>query len=213
MNAKATVVSIHIAPTGGAPMQSAQSVEALVDRGLKGDRYATQLGTNSGYPGSGREVTLIEIEAIEALQRDYRIELKAGQARRNIVTCGVALNHLVNRVRGRGGCPARRRFCWTGVRTSAGRSADAVRIAALGQNPYRMATTPARGNGYGPARAYILVLTAMQYPPVSYVAPAREISILIGTVMGARLLAEDDAGRRLVAAVAMVMGIIGLAVG
>jgi drug/metabolite transporter (DMT)-like permease len=61
--------------------------------------------------------------------------------------------------------------------------------------------------------SYILVLTAMRFTPVSYVAPAREISILIGTAMGTRLLAEGDAGRRLVAACAMVLGVVALAVG
>ena len=54
--------------------------------------------------------------------------------------------------------------------------------------------------------AYILVLTAMQFTPVSYVAPAREISILIGTLMGTRLLGEGDAPRRLAGAGAMVLG-------
>jgi uncharacterized membrane protein len=48
---------------------------------------------------------------------------------------------------------------------------------------------------------------------VSYVAPAREISILIGTVMGTRLLGEADAPRRLAGACAMVLGVVGLAVG
>ncbi|HEY7218257.1 MAG TPA: DMT family transporter [Candidatus Binatia bacterium] len=61
--------------------------------------------------------------------------------------------------------------------------------------------------------AYILVLTAMQFTPVSYVAPAREISILIGTLMGTRLLGESDARRRLAGACAMVLGVVGLAVG
>jgi uncharacterized membrane protein len=61
--------------------------------------------------------------------------------------------------------------------------------------------------------AYILVLTAMRFTPVSYVAPAREISILIGTVMGMRLLGESDAPRRLAGACAMVLGVVGLAVG
>ncbi|MBM4260619.1 MAG: EamA family transporter [Deltaproteobacteria bacterium] len=61
--------------------------------------------------------------------------------------------------------------------------------------------------------SYILVLTAMQFTPVSYVAPAREISILIGTIMGTRLLAEGDATRRLTAAGAMVLGLIFLAIG
>jgi drug/metabolite transporter (DMT)-like permease len=61
--------------------------------------------------------------------------------------------------------------------------------------------------------AYILVLTAMSFTPVSYVAPAREISILIGTVLGARLLAEGEAPRRLAAASAMVLGVVALVVG
>jgi hypothetical protein len=53
----------------------------------------------------------------------------------------------------------------------------------------------------------------MRFTPVSYVAPAREISILIGTAMGARLLAEGDARRRLAAACAMVLGVVALAIG
>lgn len=61
--------------------------------------------------------------------------------------------------------------------------------------------------------AYIFVLSALVFTPVSYVAPAREISILIGTMMGARLLSEGDARRRIVAAGGMVLGVIALAVG
>jgi drug/metabolite transporter (DMT)-like permease len=61
--------------------------------------------------------------------------------------------------------------------------------------------------------AYILVLTALAFTPVTYVAPAREISILFGTAMGTRLLAEGDAARRLLGAAAMVIGIIALALG
>jgi len=60
---------------------------------------------------------------------------------------------------------------------------------------------------------YILVLSAMVFTPVSYVAPAREISILAGALMGTRLLAEGDARRRVVAAGAMVAGLAALAVG
>jgi len=52
-----------------------------------------------------------------------------------------------------------------------------------------------------------------RYRPVSYIAPAREVSILIGAVMGSRLLAEGDARRRLPAAAAIVAGVIALAVG
>jgi drug/metabolite transporter (DMT)-like permease len=61
--------------------------------------------------------------------------------------------------------------------------------------------------------AYILVLTAMVFTPVSYVAPARELSILFAALMGAHFLREADATRRLVAAGLIVVGIVGLAVG
>lgn len=61
--------------------------------------------------------------------------------------------------------------------------------------------------------SYILVLTALVTTPVSYVAPARELSILIGTIFGSTLLAEGDTARRLAAAGAMVLGVIALALG
>jgi MOSC domain-containing protein YiiM len=72
-------------------------VRAVAGKGLEGDRYFNQVGTYSNHPGIGRQVTLIEIEAIEALKQDYDIELNPGASRRNIVTRGVALNHLVGR--------------------------------------------------------------------------------------------------------------------
>ena len=61
--------------------------------------------------------------------------------------------------------------------------------------------------------AYMLVLTALAISPVSYVAPAREIGILFGVVLGARSLAEADQARRSFAAVLMVGGVIALALG
>ena len=60
---------------------------------------------------------------------------------------------------------------------------------------------------------YILILTAMTFTPVSYIAPAREISILIGTFFGAHLLKEAEAKRRLLAGGGMVAGVIALALG
>lgn len=59
--------------------------------------------------------------------------------------------------------------------------------------------------------AYVLVLTAMTFTPVSYVAPAREVSIVIGAFLGARYLKEGSARRRLWSAVAMMAGVIALA--
>jgi MOSC domain-containing protein YiiM len=92
-----SLISIHLAKTGGAPMESISEVLAVAGKGVQGDRYYEGLGTYSDHPGSGREVTLIEIEALEALKRDYDIEIAPAQARRNLVTRAVALNHLVGR--------------------------------------------------------------------------------------------------------------------
>ena len=97
MNARGAVVSIHIAPAGAAPVASVGEIQALTGKGLEGDRYYLKTGTYSKTPGTGREVTLIEIEAIEGLRREYEIDIDAAQARRNIVTRGVALNHLIDR--------------------------------------------------------------------------------------------------------------------
>jgi drug/metabolite transporter (DMT)-like permease len=65
----------------------------------------------------------------------------------------------------------------------------------------------------GSPLSYILVLTAMVFTPVSLVAPAREVSILFAALMGAHFLREGDLGRRVVAAIGMVLGISGLALG
>jgi drug/metabolite transporter (DMT)-like permease len=61
--------------------------------------------------------------------------------------------------------------------------------------------------------SYLLILTAMVFSPVSYIAPAREISILIGVMMGTRVLAEGHPNRRLVASAMMVCGVVALAIG
>jgi MOSC domain-containing protein YiiM len=97
MPAQARVVSLHIAAHGAAPMQNASIVTAVAGKGIDGDRYFSQTGTYSKHAGTGRHITLIEIESIEALAREYDVHLAAGLARRNLVTRGVALNHLVGK--------------------------------------------------------------------------------------------------------------------
>lgn len=61
--------------------------------------------------------------------------------------------------------------------------------------------------------SYILILFVMRQTPLSYVAPTREISILIGAVLGTRFLGEQHTLRRMIAASAMVGGVVALAVG
>jgi MOSC domain-containing protein YiiM len=94
---KGTVVSIHLTAAASAPMLAKQEVRAVVGKGLEGDRYFSQTGTYSHKPGPDREVTLIESEALAALQQEEGITLPAGDSRRNIVTRGVPLNHLVGK--------------------------------------------------------------------------------------------------------------------
>lgn len=94
---KGTVVSIHIASRAAESMISVSEVRAVPGKGLDGDRYFKSAGTYSQKPGPDREVTLIEIEATEALKRDYEMEFDPGRSRRNIVTRGVPLNHLVGK--------------------------------------------------------------------------------------------------------------------
>lgn len=65
-----TIVSINIASSKGAPMQEVDAIEAITERGLEGDRYFAEEGTFSKSKRSNRQVTLIEIEAIEAIGRD-----------------------------------------------------------------------------------------------------------------------------------------------
>jgi drug/metabolite transporter (DMT)-like permease len=59
--------------------------------------------------------------------------------------------------------------------------------------------------------SYILVLTALAVTPVSYIAPVREVSIVIGAFVGARRLKEVEGPRRIFAAVAIAVGIVVMA--
>lgn len=58
---------------------------------------------------------------------------------------------------------------------------------------------------------YILVLQAMTIAPISQVAPAREVSMLIAAFMGAKLLDEGELRRRLVGAALIAAGVASLA--
>jgi MOSC domain-containing protein YiiM len=99
-----TVLEIYITSVAKSPLQSVKSVRALAGRGLEGDRYcasapaaAGEIDAKSHMKILGKQLTLIESEAIDALQRDCGIKLLPRETRRNIITRGVALNHLVGR--------------------------------------------------------------------------------------------------------------------
>jgi drug/metabolite transporter (DMT)-like permease len=61
--------------------------------------------------------------------------------------------------------------------------------------------------------AYILVLYALTLAPLSHVAPAREVSMLVAALIGGKLLGERDRGLRLLGAACIALGVMLLALG
>jgi hypothetical protein len=90
------VEGIFIGAEATAPLDSVPEVRAEQGRGLVGDRYWSGQGT-FWKPLADREVTLIEMEALDALAADAGIALEAREARRSIATRGVRLNDLIGR--------------------------------------------------------------------------------------------------------------------
>ena len=90
MAGRVEIISLAEATSG--PAFSVDEVTALTGKGLEGDRIVNEAG---GDILPKKQVTLIEGEAIDAMQRDYGIEFSAAESRRNICTRGIALNHLV----------------------------------------------------------------------------------------------------------------------
>lgn len=100
--ATGSVEDLFVTDRDAAPMQRVERVEAMAGVGLRDDRYGLKVGTFSKKdspenPDPGRQITLIEAEAIEGARHEYKIELDPIETRRNILTRGVALNHLVGR--------------------------------------------------------------------------------------------------------------------
>jgi steroid delta-isomerase-like uncharacterized protein len=98
--ANGTVSSLQIAPAGKAAMQLVKEVHAVPEKGLEDDRYFCGRGTFSGRVDPAHEITLIESEAVEAVNRNLGRKLGTQFApadfRRNVATRGVALNHLID---------------------------------------------------------------------------------------------------------------------
>lgn len=94
ISAMGHVEHIHIAPAEGQPVQSVDEIKAVMGVGVVGDRYADHSG-HWDDSKVGRELTLVEAEALDMLARDHGIELQAGETRRNLTTRGVELNDLV----------------------------------------------------------------------------------------------------------------------
>jgi MOSC domain-containing protein YiiM len=94
---RGVLLAIHTAPEASAPMVERDAARLIAGVGIDGDRYATARGTYSHKPHPDRQVTLIEMETLDALARDHGIDLPPHETRRNLTTAGVPLNHLVGR--------------------------------------------------------------------------------------------------------------------
>jgi MOSC domain-containing protein YiiM len=85
------VEAIYITSEHGELPQGVERVRALAGRGLEGNRYFF----DDAPPG--RAVTLIDAEAVEAMEREHGISLEPAATRRNVVTRGVDVNALVGK--------------------------------------------------------------------------------------------------------------------
>jgi hypothetical protein len=102
------VAHLHVTARAFLPMRAQEAIELVAGHGILGDRYmlSVEQGFYSEKPEEGRQVTLFEEEALEAIRRDYGIEMSPAEHRRNVTTRGVALNHLVD------AASAWARACW-----------------------------------------------------------------------------------------------------
>ncbi len=95
-----SVVGLYLTEVAEGPMRAVPAVEVQAGRGIVGDRYTASRGTWSRGARdhrAKRHITFIEQEALDAVRRDHGVAVDASDTRRNVVTEGVALNHLVGR--------------------------------------------------------------------------------------------------------------------
>jgi MOSC domain-containing protein YiiM len=84
------VEQINIGPERELPAP-VERVRAIAGKGLDGNRYFYDEAP------SGRALTLIAAEAIEAFQAETGIALTAAESRRNVLTRGIDVNTLVGK--------------------------------------------------------------------------------------------------------------------
>jgi MOSC domain-containing protein YiiM len=91
------VEGIYIAPGAEMLPHAVREANVVRGKGIEGDRYFAGDGTFYEERKTGQDLTLIEAEALEALDAEQGIELSAAEARRNVLTRGVSLNDLIGR--------------------------------------------------------------------------------------------------------------------
>lgn len=78
-------------------MEAVDSVSAVANRGLIGDRYFNGTGHYSNIAGWSAQVTLIQHEAIHAINTGYNTDFSGAMMRRNIVTQNIKLDSLIGK--------------------------------------------------------------------------------------------------------------------
>ncbi len=92
---RGVVLHLHRTAAASLPMAAEPKLSLIADRGIEGDRYLLGAGFYSKKPEVGRQVTLFEMETLEALARDEGLRFGPHEHRRNVTVRGVPLNHLV----------------------------------------------------------------------------------------------------------------------
>jgi hypothetical protein len=91
-----TVVGLYLAAAKAEPMLHQEVVEAVAQKGLIGDRYFLGTGYYSHQEGWGANVTLIQSEAIAAINVGHQSDFTAAMLRRNILTAEIDLTRLLD---------------------------------------------------------------------------------------------------------------------
>ena len=91
------VVSLFIVDRSAKPMKKVDQLAALAGRGIEGDRYLLGTGTYSKKPEPGRQVTLIQSEVLNSLNKKFNITVKPEESRRNVLTEGIEINDLIGK--------------------------------------------------------------------------------------------------------------------
>jgi MOSC domain-containing protein YiiM len=169
MNGPGVVTGLFVAARAGSPMEPRDEVRVLPQRGIVGDRYAAGTGTYSRTAGSGRHVTLIAEEVLDAVRAELGIVIAGVETRRNVLTKGIALNDLVGHriaigevvldaTRLAEPCAHLERLTRAGVRNAlVGRGGLRAEVVAggvirVGDRIVEVTKTPAGEGGDGPAR-------------------------------------------------------------
>lgn len=92
-----SVEGIFISPEFEQLPEPIEEIEVVPGKGIRGDRYFLAEGRESAGEEAGYDLTLIEAEALEALEAEQGIELTAAESRRNVLTRGVGLNDLLGK--------------------------------------------------------------------------------------------------------------------